>query len=83
MSPLVVRVEGSGSAGMEESVFRLPFSDLQLDRFVRCIDGLLHATAPAGFKIAAKPVPLSDVEQAWPKDNSTRRTVFTVEVRKS
>jgi NADPH:quinone reductase-like Zn-dependent oxidoreductase len=29
------------------------------------------------------PVPLSEVERAWPKDDSTRRTVFTVDLQKS
>jgi len=29
-----------------------------------------------------QPVPLSEVEQAWPKDDSTRRTVFTMDVQK-
>jgi hypothetical protein len=38
---------------------------------------VLRATAPAGLKIAANPVPLSDVEEAWPRDDSARRTVFT------
>ncbi len=51
---------------------------IPLDRFVHAIDGLLRAAAPAGFKIATNPVPLSDVEQAWPRDDSVRRTVFTV-----
>ena len=51
---------------------------IKLDRFVHAIDGLLRATAPAGLKIAFNPVPLSDVEQAWPRDDSARRTVFTV-----
>lgn len=53
-----------------------------LDRFVHCIDALLHATVPGGFKIAAKPVPLSDVERAWPRDDSACRTVFIVDVPK-
>jgi NADPH:quinone reductase-like Zn-dependent oxidoreductase len=51
---------------------------IALDRFVSCIDALLHATVPGGFQIATKSVPLSEVEQAWPEDDSTRRTVFTV-----
>jgi NADPH:quinone reductase-like Zn-dependent oxidoreductase len=51
---------------------------IPVDRFVKAIDALLWATARAGFKIAATPVPLSDVEQAWPRDDSSRRTVFTV-----
>ena len=54
-----------------------------LDRFVDAIGGLLHAATPAGFQIEATPVPLSDVERAWPNDDSTRRTVFTVDMRKS
>jgi len=51
---------------------------IPLDRFVRCIGGLLQATGPGGFKIAARAVPLSEVEQAWPNDDSTRRTVLTM-----
>lgn len=46
------------------------------DRFLHAIDGVLRAAMPAGFAIAAKPVPLSEVEQAWPKDDSLCRTVF-------
>jgi len=51
-----------------------------LDRLINAIDELLHATVPACFRIAAKSVPLSEVEQAWPNDDSARRTVFTVDV---
>ncbi|MGO8921259.1 MAG: quinone oxidoreductase family protein [Stellaceae bacterium] len=54
-----------------------------LDRFVDAIGGLLNAARPGGFQIEATPVPLSDVERAWPNDDSTRRTVFTVDVQKS
>jgi NADPH:quinone reductase-like Zn-dependent oxidoreductase len=54
---------------------------IPLDRLVNAIGALLQAAVPGGFKIAAKPVPLSDVEHAWPKDNSTCRTVFTLETR--
>ncbi|WP_159006585.1 zinc-binding alcohol dehydrogenase family protein [Bradyrhizobium sp. S69] len=56
---------------------------IPLERLVKAVGGLLQATLPGGFKIAANPVPLSEVEQAWPKDDSTRRTVFTVDQRKS
>jgi NADPH:quinone reductase-like Zn-dependent oxidoreductase len=56
---------------------------IPLARLVRCISELLQATVPGGFKIAAKAVPLSDVEQAWPNDDSTRRTVFTVDLHNS
>jgi NADPH:quinone reductase-like Zn-dependent oxidoreductase len=48
------------------------------DRFVNAINELLKATVPAGFKIAFKPVPLSQVEEAWPKDDNACRTVFTM-----
>lgn len=48
------------------------------ERFIRSIDGLLRAAKPGGFQIATKAVPLSEVEKAWPQDDSTRRTVFTV-----
>lgn len=51
---------------------------IPVDRFVHAIDGVLRAAVPAGLRIAANPVPLSDVEQAWPRDDSARRTVFTV-----
>ena len=50
---------------------------IHLNRFVRCIEGLLRVTAPSGFKIATTPVPLSEVATAWPRDVSSRRTVFT------
>jgi hypothetical protein len=49
-----------------------------LDRLVCAVAALLHATTPAGFQIATKPVPLSEVEQAWPLDDSAFRTVLTV-----
>jgi NADPH:quinone reductase-like Zn-dependent oxidoreductase len=51
---------------------------IHLDRFAHCTEELLRATISGGFKIATAPVPLSQVEKAWPKDVSTRRTVFTI-----
>jgi NADPH:quinone reductase-like Zn-dependent oxidoreductase len=51
---------------------------IPVDRFVHAIDALLRAAVPAGLRIATTPVPLSDVEEAWPRDDSARRTVFTV-----
>ena len=45
-----------------------------LEGLVRSIDGLLGAAAPAGFKIAVRTVPLSEVAQAWPTDDTARRT---------
>jgi len=49
-----------------------------VDRLVTAIGGLLRAAAPAGFAIAATAVPLSEVEQAWSRNEGSRRTVFTV-----
>lgn len=54
---------------------------IPLDRMIACIDDLLRATVPAGLEIATTSVPLADVEQAWAKDDSTRRTVFTMDGR--
>jgi NADPH:quinone reductase-like Zn-dependent oxidoreductase len=52
---------------------------IPLERLVKAVGGVLQAAVPGGFRIAANPVPLSDVEQAWPKDVGTRRTVFTMD----
>ena len=52
---------------------------VSLEGFARAIGGLLQAAGPGGFKIAYKTVPLSQVEAAWPNDDSARRTVFTME----
>jgi hypothetical protein len=49
------------------------------DGFVAAIGELLQAAVPGNFKIAAKPVSLSEVEQAWPQDESARRTAFTAD----
>jgi NADPH:quinone reductase-like Zn-dependent oxidoreductase len=56
---------------------------IPLERLIDAVSGLLQATLPGGFAIATNPVALSDVEQAWPRDDSTRRTVFTVDQRES
>ncbi len=48
-----------------------------VERLVHAIDGVLRAAASGGLKIAARPVPLSQVEQAWPLDDGARRMVFT------
>ena len=49
-----------------------------LERFLHVIGELLRAATPGKLQIAAKPIPLSDVEQAWREDDSARRTVFTI-----
>jgi NADPH:quinone reductase-like Zn-dependent oxidoreductase len=48
------------------------------DRFIRAIDGVFRAAVPAGLRIEVNPIPLSEVELAWPRDDSARRTVFTI-----
>jgi NADPH:quinone reductase-like Zn-dependent oxidoreductase len=49
-----------------------------LDRLLAAIGGLMHAVIPAGLQIETTPALLSEVEQAWSNDDSTRRTVFTM-----
>ena len=69
------------SAALRSSAIQLMGSGIGSiagDRFVHAIDGLLRAAVPAGFAIAAHAVPLSEVEQAWSRDDSARRTVFTM-----
>jgi hypothetical protein len=50
---------------------------------VNAIGALLQATVPGGLKIAFDAVPLSEVEQAWSKDDKTQRTVLTVNMQTS
>jgi NADPH:quinone reductase-like Zn-dependent oxidoreductase len=74
------------SAALRSSAIELMGSGIgsvPLDRLVHCISELLQATVPGGFKIAARAVRLSEVEQAWPNDDSTRRTVLTVDAHSS
>ena len=69
------------SAALRSAAIELRGSGLgsvPFHRFVHAIDGLLRATVSAGFTIAATPVPLTEVERAWPLDDSKRRTVFTI-----
>lgn len=56
---------------MGSGIGSIPF-----DRLGAAIGAVLRAVKPAGLQIAVTPVPLADVEQAWPRDDSTRRTVF-------
>jgi len=48
------------------------------DRLIRVLRHLFKVTVKAGFRIAATPVPLSQVGTAWSEDDSRRRTVFTI-----
>lgn len=46
------------------------------ERFIETIGELLLVAAPAGFKIATRSMPLSDVETAWSETGSRQRTVL-------
>jgi NADPH:quinone reductase-like Zn-dependent oxidoreductase len=52
---------------------------ISLERLARAIGELLHAATPGGFHIAARPVPLAQVEEAWSLDDSAHRTVLTLD----
>lgn len=70
------------SAALRSSAIELLGSgigSISPDRFVAAIGAVLQAAAPGGFKIATRPVPLSEVEQTWAPDDGGRRIVFTVE----
>ena len=70
------------SAALRSSAITLTGSGIgsvPLDRLVEAVRGVLHAAVAHGFEIAVTPVPLSELEQAWPKDASARRTVFTLD----
>lgn len=51
---------------------------IALDQLVASIGDIMRAAVPGGFEIAVNPVPLSDVEAAWSRDDGGRRTVFTL-----
>jgi NADPH:quinone reductase-like Zn-dependent oxidoreductase len=51
---------------------------IPLDRLVDATGALLRATVAGGFQIANTVKPLSQVEAAWPLDDSNRRTVFLI-----
>jgi hypothetical protein len=70
------------SAVLRSSAVELMGSGLDgvpFDRFINAVGELLQAPLPGGLKIAVEPVPLAQVEQAWARDDSGRRIVFTVE----
>jgi NADPH:quinone reductase-like Zn-dependent oxidoreductase len=56
---------------------------LSLERLIKATRNLLHATVSGGFKIATRTFPLSEVEQAWSINDNSRRTVFTLNLKKS
>ena len=51
------------------------------DRLAADIGELLQAAASGRFEIAARAVPLSQVERAWGENDGAGRTVFTIDAR--
>lgn len=51
------------------------------DRLIGVVGSLLQAAVPASLKIATRPTPLSQVEDAWLRTDSTRRTVLLVDAQ--
>jgi hypothetical protein len=45
---------------------------IPVDRLLHVTGELLRATVAGGLAIACQAVALSEVEQAWPRDDSTR-----------
>jgi hypothetical protein len=55
---------------------------VSVNRIVRGIEEVLHATVAGRFEMVTKPVPLSQVEQAWSSNAYMPRVVFTIGVAK-
>ena len=49
-----------------------------INRIVGAIEQVLRAAVAGHFEIATKPIPLSEVEQAWSSDGHMPRVVFTI-----
>jgi hypothetical protein len=49
-----------------------------INRIVGAIEQVLRAAVAGRFEIATKPIPLSEVEQAWSNDGYMPRIVFTI-----
>ncbi len=58
---------------MGSGIGSIPF-----DRLVRAVGGVFQAAVPADLKIATHPIALSNVEQAWARDESAGRIVLTI-----
>jgi len=67
------------SAALRSSAITLMGSgigSIPMDRIVKSIDELMQATVPAGFKVATRTFPLSEVEYVWTATDSMPRIVF-------
>lgn len=52
---------------------------LTMSQLLAATGEMLQAAVPGHFTIATTPLPLRDVAAAWPRDNSQKRTVFTLD----
>ncbi|HDS7135561.1 zinc-binding alcohol dehydrogenase family protein [Klebsiella sp. CN_Kp104] len=52
---------------------------LTMPQLLAATGEMLQAAVPGHFTIATTPQPLRDVAAAWPRDNSQKRTVFTLD----
>ena len=67
------------SAALRSSAIELMGSgigSIPLDRLVKSVQELMLAAIPAGFAIATKTFPLSEVETVWDTAGSVPRVVF-------
>ncbi len=56
---------------------------IPLDRMIHAIAGVLHATVPAGLRIATRTAPLAAISEAWAEPEGGRRVVISVGDRAS
>ncbi|HFZ2307272.1 TPA: zinc-binding alcohol dehydrogenase family protein [Klebsiella aerogenes] len=52
---------------------------LTMPQLLAATGEMLQAAVPGHFTIATTPLPLRDVAAAWPRDNSQKRTVFSLD----
>lgn len=52
---------------------------LTMPQLLAATGEMLQAAVPGQFTIAATPLPLRDIATAWPRDDSQKRTVFTLD----
>ncbi len=69
------------SAALRSSAIELMGSgigSIPIDRLVKSVEDLMHATVRAGFAISTKTFPLSDVETVWNTAGNIPRVVFQI-----
>jgi NADPH:quinone reductase-like Zn-dependent oxidoreductase len=79
MSGADITLPGAALRAKATTLMGSGVGSVPVERLIAAIGGVLRATVPSGFQIAAKVVPLSDVERAWADGDSGRRIVLTVD----